>query len=175
MAAHTTYRAMSGESESEDALENFKELSAQASQLAEQTKKLRNTLETFTTTFADDLQSELTTIRDISRKNRLLNVFVFAIVVGGAVLFIRSLLRREIIRPLEQIVETANATAQGDFSTAITIQSQDEIGTLADAFRNMLERYPRGVVACVSDSYDIFRACSEIWGRELRDAVLARD
>ena len=45
----------------------------------------------------------------------------------------------------------------------------------ADAFRNMLERYPRGVVACVSDSYDIFRACSELWGRELRDAVLARD
>jgi nicotinamide phosphoribosyltransferase len=39
----------------------------------------------------------------------------------------------------------------------------------------MLERYPRGVVACVSDSYDVFRACSEIWGRELRDAVLARD
>ena len=44
-----------------------------------------------------------------------------------------------------------------------------------DAFRNMLERYPRGVVACVSDSYDIFHACSEIWGRELREAVLARD
>lgn len=45
----------------------------------------------------------------------------------------------------------------------------------ADAFRNMLDQYPTGVVACVSDSYDIYRACSELWGGALRDRVLARD
>jgi len=44
-----------------------------------------------------------------------------------------------------------------------------------DAFRNMLEHYPSGVVACVSDSYDIFRACTELWGSRLREDVLARD
>ena len=44
-----------------------------------------------------------------------------------------------------------------------------------DAMRNMLTQYPTGLVACVSDSFDIFRACSEYWGRELKDAVLARD
>jgi nicotinamide phosphoribosyltransferase len=55
-----------------------------------------------------------------------------------------------------------------------TITAWGEAGE-RDAFRNMLERYPRGTVACVSDSYDIFRACSELWGKELRDAVLARD
>jgi nicotinamide phosphoribosyltransferase len=44
-----------------------------------------------------------------------------------------------------------------------------------DAYANMLEQFPRGIVACVSDSYDVFNACEHIWGEELRDQVLARD
>ena len=44
-----------------------------------------------------------------------------------------------------------------------------------DAMRNMLEKYPTGLVACVSDSYDIFKACSEYWGGILKDQVLQRD
>jgi nicotinamide phosphoribosyltransferase len=42
------------------------------------------------------------------------------------------------------------------------------------AFRHMLETFPTGTIACVSDSYDIFNAVSAIWGEELRDEVLAR-
>lgn len=42
----------------------------------------------------------------------------------------------------------------------------------------MLERtldlFPTGIVACVSDSFDIFKACSEIWGDKLRDKILSR-
>lgn len=45
----------------------------------------------------------------------------------------------------------------------------------AIAYRNMLEKFPTGLVAVVSDSYDIFRACSELWGKTLRDQVLARE
>jgi nicotinamide phosphoribosyltransferase len=44
-----------------------------------------------------------------------------------------------------------------------------------DAFANMLEKYPTGLVACVSDSYDIFHACSDLWGGELKDKILSRD
>lgn len=44
-----------------------------------------------------------------------------------------------------------------------------------DAYRNMLTRYPSGLVACVSDSYDIYNACENIWGGVLREQVLARD
>jgi len=43
------------------------------------------------------------------------------------------------------------------------------------AFRNMLESYPSGLVACVSDSFDIYKACSEKWGKELKDMVMARE
>ena len=44
-----------------------------------------------------------------------------------------------------------------------------------DAFRNMLRSYPTGLVAVVSDSYDIYGACEKLWGETLRDEVLARD
>ena len=43
-----------------------------------------------------------------------------------------------------------------------------------DAFRNMLRHYakPGSLVACVSDSYDIYNACERIWGAELKDEVI---
>jgi len=44
-----------------------------------------------------------------------------------------------------------------------------------EACRNMLRQFPDGLVACVSDSYDVFRCCREIWGGVLKDEVLARD
>jgi nicotinamide phosphoribosyltransferase len=43
------------------------------------------------------------------------------------------------------------------------------------AYRNLLEQHPTGLVACVSDSYDIYNATSNIWGRELKEMVEARD
>ena len=44
-----------------------------------------------------------------------------------------------------------------------------------DAFKNMLDIYPTGLVACVSDSFDIYNACSNLWGKDLRDQILNRD
>ena len=44
-----------------------------------------------------------------------------------------------------------------------------------DAFENMLKQYPTGLVACVSDSFDIFKACENLWGGKLKEKVLSRD
>jgi len=55
-----------------------------------------------------------------------------------------------------------------------TVTSWGRDGELA-MFKNLLEKHPTGLVACVSDSYDIFKATREYWGEELRDAVLARE
>jgi len=43
-----------------------------------------------------------------------------------------------------------------------------------DAMRNMLESYPEGLVACVSDSFDIWRACKDYWGGQLKDLIKGR-
>jgi nicotinamide phosphoribosyltransferase len=44
-----------------------------------------------------------------------------------------------------------------------------------DAFANMLQRYPSGTVACVSDSFNIFDACKNYWGGSLKEKILGRD
>lgn len=44
-----------------------------------------------------------------------------------------------------------------------------------DAFKNMLDQFPKGLVAVVSDSYDIYNACANIWGKQLKDQVLGRE
>lgn len=43
------------------------------------------------------------------------------------------------------------------------------------AFENMLDQYPTGLVACVSDSFDIIRACRDYWGTALKEKILSRD
>jgi nicotinamide phosphoribosyltransferase len=43
------------------------------------------------------------------------------------------------------------------------------------AYRNVLRQYPDGIVACVSDSYDLQNAASNLWGDKLRLEVLERD
>lgn len=43
------------------------------------------------------------------------------------------------------------------------------------AFENMLDQFPTGLVAVVSDSYNIYGACANLWGKELKDKVLGRD
>ncbi len=62
-------------------------------------------------------------------------------VIGAActlgALFLMGLAALHITRPIRDIVKTANAIARGDFSKEIQIFRKDEIGHLADAFRNM--------------------------------------
>lgn len=43
-----------------------------------------------------------------------------------------------------------------------------------DAFRNMLTKFakPGAIVACVSDSYDIYHAARELWGTQLKDEII---
>jgi len=43
-----------------------------------------------------------------------------------------------------------------------------------EAFRNMLKQFDGGMVAVVSDSYNIYDACSKLWGGELKAEVEMR-
>ena len=45
----------------------------------------------------------------------------------------------------------------------------------SQAYKNMLTQYPTGLVACVSDSFDVYNACENLWGGELRMKVLERE
>lgn len=54
-----------------------------------------------------------------------------------------------------------------------TITSWGELNEV-DAYDNMVTQFPEGLVAVVSDSYDIYHACRAHWGKTLRDKVLHR-
>lgn len=55
-----------------------------------------------------------------------------------------------------------------------TITSWGESNELL-AMENMLDSYPTGTIACVSDSFDILRACEEYWGTKLKDKITNRN
>ena len=57
------------------------------------------------------------------------------------------------------------------FSTITSWGRENE----ADAYRNMLTKFPSGLVAVVSDSYNIWDACKELWGDQLKSQIEKRD
>ncbi|MCP4403629.1 MAG: HAMP domain-containing protein, partial [bacterium] len=64
----------------------------------------------------------------------LLSLTGFAIVLGFLIAFF---ITRSITRPVTKVVEVATAMADGDLSKEIEIYQEDEIGSLANAFRNI--------------------------------------
>ena len=42
------------------------------------------------------------------------------------------------------------------------------------AYDNMLTQFPQGLVAVVSDSYNVYEACEKLWGQMLKEKVLQR-
>jgi len=57
-----------------------------------------------------------------------------------------------------------------EHSTMTTWGRNDE----AEGCRHMLEQFPSGAVSVVSDSYDVYACCRDIWGGELKEAVIER-
>ncbi len=63
------------------------------------------------------------------------------------------------------------------FSLPATEHSQMTLGGPdgeLDICRNLLNEFPTGYVACVSDSFDLFRCVEQYWGTELKDQILNR-
>lgn len=80
-------------------------------------------------------------------------VTLFALAIGALLILIASQL---ITQPLRQMARAADRFAQGDFSRKIPVDSQDEVGRLAESLNKMaedldrLEQTRRGFVANVS-------------------------
>ena len=67
----------------------------------------------------------------------------------------------------------SRSSQSSSFPPCSTITTWGREGEV-DAFRNMLTQFPTGLVACVSDSYDIWNACENVWGGQLKDLVVQR-
>jgi len=96
----------------------------------------------------------------------------------GAAAHLVNFMGTDTIAGIELLEDSYEATAMPGFSIPAsehsTITSWTRAGEV-EAFRNMLKQYPTGLVACVSDSWDIINACKNLWGDELKAEVLGRD
>ncbi|MFN8416992.1 MAG: nicotinate phosphoribosyltransferase [Cytophagaceae bacterium] len=45
----------------------------------------------------------------------------------------------------------------------------------SEIYRHLLNTFPNGIIACVSDSYNIFHACEKYWGDLFKDQIMERD
>lgn len=96
--------------------------------------------------------------------------------IGGAAHLV-NFMGTDTVRGLEVVRDYYSGGIAGfsiPASEHSTITSWGKDNELA-AMRNMLDQYPTGLMACVSDSWDIYRACSQYWGNELKEKILARD
>jgi len=67
-------------------------------------------------------------------------IFIFSILAGGIFAFFAGAqLTRAILRPLQRAREVADNISNGDLSSTITIEHQDEIGALLSDFASMQE------------------------------------
>ena len=97
--------------------------------------------------------------------------------IGGSA-HIVNFMGTDTVAALEYVMEyynTDNVMAfsipASEHSTITSWGSENEV----KAFENMLDSYPTGLVACVSDSFDIIRACREYWGGQLKEKILNRN
>ena len=93
--------------------------------------------------YIDELQSETAKKRE-QLNNMVQNQILFTIVtitilMLAAFFWVRFMARKYIERPLSQGVDVANKLAQGDLDVTIEPNSEDEIGHLQKAIKNMAE------------------------------------
>lgn len=97
--------------------------------------------------------------------------------IGGAAHLV-SFSGTDTLQALQTIQDYYNTNAVHGFSVPASEHSTMTSWTRNNekaAYKNMLDQYPTGIVSVVSDSYDIFKACRDLWGDQLKDKVLARD
>lgn len=76
------------------------------------------------------------TVRDLS--SELITLIIEAVAVGFVISVVLSfILSKTLLQPIVGMTKAAEAMAGGDFSRKLDVESEDEIGILADTFNNM--------------------------------------
>lgn len=86
----------------------------------------------------------LTAVKDSEKNSEIVLTVVMVVVISAvsllAVTGITIVVLRRSLKPLQSVVEAANEIAAGNFDVMLTVESQDEIGKLMQAFDDMAAR-----------------------------------
>jgi methyl-accepting chemotaxis protein len=111
---------------------------SKTAELAKQTESLEKQLTQFSQYFVNELNSELSSISQDTKRQRIYSLTTFFIVVAGSVLLIWFILSRGIIQPLKNTVEALNTIAHGDLSVHLKT-GKDEIGIMGSALNSVVD------------------------------------
>ena len=115
------------------------------------------------------------------------NVQLTLLLTGGGALLLCTVLgvglSRSLTRPVRDLVEATGRVAEGDYETRVDVRSQDEMGTLADAFNEMTrglllrERYRSVLDKVVSQDVatELMKGDVELGGENREITVLFAD
>lgn len=111
---------------------------SKTAELAKQTESLEKQLTQFSQYFVNELNAELSSISQDTKRQRIYSLTTFFIVVAGSVLLIWFILSQGIIRPLKNTVEALNTIAHGDLSVHLKT-GKDEIGIMGSALNSVVD------------------------------------
>ncbi len=111
---------------------------SKTAELAKQTESLEKQLTQLSQYFVNELNSELSSISQDTKRQRIYSLTTFFIVVAGSVLLIWFILNQGIIRPLKNTVEALNTIAHGDLSVHLKT-GKDEIGIMGSALNSVVD------------------------------------
>lgn len=86
-----------------------------------------------------DFPGELNAVKTSTNLQRLLTLFLFVVALAFAVLT-TLMLERQIALPLRRAVDVLRQVALGDLTATIEVDSHDEVGKMASALNEALER-----------------------------------
>jgi methyl-accepting chemotaxis protein len=131
----TTYTAMVEKPDAVDpqAQNTIKSLAEESARLAQSLQDLNDTLSN------KDLPAELDAVGSATQRQRLLTMVLFAVAVAFATLTTR-MLWRQIALPLGLAVAALLQVADGDLTASLAVDSSDEVGRMAQALNDALEK-----------------------------------
>ncbi len=73
----------------------------------------------------------------IARQSFILFMGIVVVIFAAAIFLVNLWLKRYVVRPLNRMTQVAEAVSTGDMETEFEQKSNDEVGSLAQAFRRM--------------------------------------
>lgn len=100
---------------------------------------------------------------------------IIAILCGGAfAVFFARRLQRSILHPIESLTDSAKELGEGNLNQVVPVQSQDELGQLADTFNKMAAKL-RAYRQVTSDEILQAKQMTEITFSAFPDPIIALD
>ena len=116
------------------------ETERKAAELSEQTKLLKQEIQSLSHVLSDDLKNEFSDIIKRTQSNRMVSCFVFFIVVFTAIGLTHYIISRSISQPLQHTIAMLKdiAEGEGNLTARITIENKDEIGEFSTWFNSFI-------------------------------------